>query len=122
MSPDPSHNGDPAAPDSFEMHLEPVDPGELHLESVPTVEAVTTLPKRGFGFWKALLWCFLFLLLTQIVPAVFLFGGLLITDSAELAKHADSPKELLNQPQVQQVLRAAVLAGPVCGVIFSLFF
>src|SRR5262249_52479591 len=121
-SPDPSPNGDPALPESFEMYLEPVDPSELNIEPIPTVEAVTDLPRPGFEFWRALLWCVLLLALTQIVPAIVLLGGLFVMNGSELVKRANTVEEVFKQAEVQRVLQTATIVGPVCGILFSLFY
>src|SRR5580692_284769 len=87
-SPDPSTNGDATPkPDLFEMSLEPVDPSELNIQEIPTVE-VAVLPRAGFGFWKGVLWCLFFMLATQVAP------GLIAVLAISFSK-ASSPDKLL---------------------------
>jgi membrane protease YdiL (CAAX protease family) len=116
-SPDPSPNGDPVPPDSFEMRLEPVDPAELDVEAIPTVEAVTEVPRRGMGFWKALLWCLLFLVITQIVPGIVTVIVLALVEMPAPDRFVET---LLRVATAESTTQLLIVVGPTCGILFSL--
>ena len=133
---DPSANDGPPKSDEFEMQLEPVDPAELNLKEIPTVEAVS-LRRPGFAFWKAPLWCLLFLALTQVLPGIFVVGPLILIELPKIdqrLRDEDAKKDseggttkptlnqILNSPEVQRTIQIATLVTPVCGIVFSLFF
>jgi membrane protease YdiL (CAAX protease family) len=115
-SSNPSPNGDPAVPDSFEMYLEPVDPSELTIDPIPTVEAVADMSRPGFGFWKAFLWCIAFLLLTQFIPAVVI---VLAVTLAKGPAASDFLEEVLRTAAADSTNKILVSALPVCGLIFT---
>ncbi len=120
---DPSENGGVAPkPEQFNMELEPVDPNELNLDDIPTVEAVREVEaagfrKPGFGFWTAVLWCLLAFAVSQgaaiyvIVPAI--LGGRLIGE--ELPADRDA---FMSSPFVQTIMQIAFLVSHVVSIGF----
>jgi len=124
-SSDPSANGGvPPKPNPLGGEFESVDPLELNLEDIPTVEAVEEFApvkrrKPGFGIIKALLWCLLFLLVTQVLPAVAILAPLLLEKFPQL-KDKLAVDEFLKSNELKQATQAAILTAPVCGALFSI--
>jgi membrane protease YdiL (CAAX protease family) len=120
MSPDPSPNGDPPKPDDFEMYLEPVDPSELNLESIPTVEAVLPPPRRpGFGFWKAVLFLLLFLVVTQGGAGLFATAYVFIAIANGVKLPLDRPDFIL-LPEARGLVQATILFQTALTAAFAI--
>ena len=118
-SSDPSTNGGPPArPNLRDMNLEPVDPSELSADAVPTVEVVR-LPRRGFGFGKALLWCLLFLVMTQLIPALVLLIGMSIAAIRD-GQVAQVDVDWFKSQQAQPILQLSFFVGQSITILFSL--
>ena len=109
----PDANGD-RFPD-----LEEIDSSELNLvdeESIPFVEAAS-IKKPGFGFFKALLWCVIFLLVTQGLLGAAIAGCLAVI----VLSSGIDPKTLdINSPLMQGTIKVATLLAPICGALFSI--
>jgi len=120
----------PPSPDGFRRFDDDDD------DMIPNVEVIVA-PKQGFGFWKAFLWCLLFLLLTQIMPALIIIPVVLATEWSELKTEMTSIQEeladadgkvdqakfierALQSRVITQIVQLAVLSGPMAGIVFSL--
>jgi membrane protease YdiL (CAAX protease family) len=120
MSRDPSPNGDPPKPDDFEMYLEPVDASELNLEAVPTVEAVLPPPRwPGFGFWKAVLFLLLFLVVTQGGAGLFAAAYVFIAISNGVKLPLDRPDFIL-LPEAHGLVQATILFQTALTAAFAI--
>ncbi len=104
----------------FDSKPEPLDlePVDLNLDEIPTVE-VAVLSRRGFGFWKAALWCVYFLVATQILPALLLIAGLTIGKMFNGGGFLQSLLEVASDPQLTRDL---LFVGPIAGILFSLYY
>lgn len=120
VAPDESVNdGLRTEKNSTESKLEPVDRRELDLSEVPFVEQAEPR-RRGFGFWKGLLWCLLFIVITKgltiivvgIVIAVAAFAG----SSMPL-----DPKGSLASPEARGLFQLSILVDQIVTILFSLF-
>lgn len=75
--------------------------------------------QRGFTFGKAFLWCLLFVVVTQGIPAILISVGLAVVMASGGMPAPDIPG-LLKSPEFQKILQAALFAGQILTVLFSL--
>ena len=114
----PEANHQPESNDDRYPVLEGIDSSELNLNDdyIPTVEA---LRPPGFGFWKAFLWCLLFVLCTQGPVIVIVVGGLLI--GIKLG-WISPPEDATNfdDPTIRALLQVAMFLTPIFIITFSI--
>ena len=85
----------PKEPDPLShFELSRVDPGELTLHDVPEVMPAEPRPRKpGMGFWMSVVWCLVYVLITQVVATVV---GALIWIVCNLSDGDKAFKELLS--------------------------
>jgi hypothetical protein len=80
--------------------------------------------KPGFGFWKAVLWCLLFIGVSQVLPAI--IGAFIIIVGAILAsifgeEVPKDPAAFMSSPLLQMCLQISIFVGHVFSIGFSVF-
>src|SRR5947209_6339308 len=111
--PRPEGDGKPPPPELELVLLTSKDEEPPLVEAVGPA-AVPTQPRPGFGAGVALLWCLLFLLVSQLLPAAGLFVYLILSRSPE-AIAAQKGVEL-SPGELQAAMLAAPLLGLTCAV------
>ncbi|MCE9530078.1 MAG: CPBP family intramembrane metalloprotease [Planctomycetes bacterium] len=112
------NNGMPPKRDLDELKLEPVDVSELNLDDVPVVESVPSrLP--GLGFGKALLWCLLFILVTQGVPSI-LMAFVIIVSTVSGSIKPDLATDWISSPEARPYIQWTLFAGQLISILFSM--
>jgi membrane protease YdiL (CAAX protease family) len=102
--------------------LDPTRPEPvLRAEDLPATELTPRAPHPGF--WWSLLWCLGYLVVTQLIPA--LFGGMLLVvmlmlrpgglDAAKLG----NVQAVLDDPAINQVIIPIFLLAEILSILFS---
>lgn len=104
--------------------LEPARPESvLRAEDLPaTVLTPLVLSPPHPGFWWSLLWCLGYLLVTQVIPAIFAIVLLLVLlmrrqGGLDLAKL--DAQELMNAPEYSQAMMPTMLLGQFLSILGS---
>ncbi len=95
--------------DDYDDAMPPSDPPvlrPLHPDKMSREELRAKYLKPGFGFWMAVLWCVLYLLVTQIVAGIVF--GIPIIGIAMIPEFQENGMEVLNDPAKLN----AWMAGP----------